>query len=56
MSTASGTVRGITENVLGIEIEAFLGIPYAQPPVNELRFEKPVPIAPWTGILEVLTS
>ena len=28
----------------------FLGVPYAQPPVGELRFRKPQPIKPWEGI------
>jgi len=39
---ASGT------RYLGIEqdsgVQAFLGIPFAEPPVNELRWERPVPI------------
>ncbi|XP_077564394.1 acetylcholinesterase-like [Haemaphysalis longicornis] len=31
------------------EVDAFLGIPFAVPPVGDLRFERPRPVAPWNG-------
>ena len=33
----------------------FLGIPYAQPPVGNLRWRAPVPPRPWTGIRNATT-
>src|SRR5215472_7767741 len=28
----------------------FKGIPYAQPPVGELRWREPMPVRPWAGV------
>lgn len=44
VNTTSGRVRGNALNVLEQTVHEFLGIPYAQPPVNELRFGRPKPI------------
>ncbi|XP_031348618.1 venom carboxylesterase-6-like [Photinus pyralis] len=35
---------------------AFEGIPYAKPPVGNLRFEPPQPAEPWSGTLEATTA
>ena len=48
-STAYGDVRGI---VLGSGVELFAGIPYAAPPVEELRWKKPQDPEPWSSVLE----
>jgi para-nitrobenzyl esterase len=47
-STSLGAVAGEAEN----GICAFRGIPYAQPPVGDLRFRPPVPAGPWRGTLQ----
>lgn len=48
---ALGTVRGARED----GFQEFLGIPYAQPPVGELRWRAPEPHAGWEGVLEATT-
>lgn len=35
---------GSMKTVDGVQVNQFLGIPYAQPPTGPLRFKKPVPI------------
>jgi len=43
----SGPLRGIARPDGGAE---FLGIPYAQPPVGDLRWHEPLPAKPWTEV------
>lgn len=47
VKTQSGLIRGFKEEVFGVPVEIFLGIPYAEPPVGSLRFMRPVPVKPW---------
>jgi len=45
--TTSGPLRGVARPDGGAQ---FLGIPYAQPPVGDLRWHEPLPAKPWTEV------
>jgi len=32
------------------EVSAYLGVPFAAPPVGDLRWREPQPVAPWRGV------
>ena len=46
VKTAAGIVEGKDDGA----VRAFLGIPYAAPPVGDLRWKPPAPAASWTGV------
>lgn len=46
VQTRSGRVEG---RPLGT-VDAFLGIPYASPPLGSLRWRSPQPVVPWSGV------
>lgn len=48
ISTEGGNVEGTLEN----GILAFKGIPFAAPPVGDLRWRPPQPAQPWEGVLK----
>jgi para-nitrobenzyl esterase len=47
VKTANGTVEGTTEPS---GIRAYRGIPFAAPPVGELRWKEPQPVKNWEGV------
>ncbi|XP_070579474.1 neuroligin-4, X-linked-like [Ptychodera flava] len=47
VETTHGPVRGIRSEVSALNVTYFRAIPYAEPPVGDLRFSKPVDKEPW---------
>lgn len=51
--TESGIVKTDAEYLSGINengVRAYLGIPYAAPPIGDLRWRPPAAVEPWKGI------
>ena len=48
VSVEQGRVEGVIEN----NITVFKGIPFAQPPVGDLRWKAPQPVKKWEGVLK----
>src|SRR5580693_1609375 len=44
----SGLISGVKSD--SSEVVAFKGIPFAAPPVGELRWKAPQPLQPWEGV------
>lgn len=45
--TGLGDLQGLRDDA---GVCAWLGVPYAQPPVGRLRFQAPQPVQPWPGV------
>jgi para-nitrobenzyl esterase len=58
VATAGPVTRldaGRVEGVVHDGVRAFLGLPYAQPPVGELRWRAPRPATAWVGVRSAAT-
>lgn len=50
-AVAVGRVRGVDDG----QVAAFKGIPFAAPPVGDLRWRAPQPVPPWRDVLDAST-
>lgn len=53
VKTVNGLVSGTTSSAQGVT--AYLGIPYAAPPIGDLRWRAPQPPANWSGVRQATT-
>ncbi len=52
VKTYNGEIAGIKGKYNEKDVAIFLGIPYALPPIDSLRFKKPVPVSKWNKTLD----
>ncbi|CAH1954891.1 unnamed protein product [Acanthoscelides obtectus] len=51
VTITEGTLRGmLSKDYHDGVFYSFIGIPYAKPPIGELRFKAPEPVEPWKGV------
>lgn len=52
VQTRWGAVRGetISDDVVDVSARIFRGVPYAAPPIGNLRWQPPQPATPWEGV------
>lgn len=48
-----GKIQGVESSVKGVYI--YKGIPFAAPPVGDLRWKEPQPVIPWKGVMKADT-
>ena len=50
LTITGGQVQGVTTDIPGVV--AYKGIPYAAPPIGDLRWKEPQPVVAWDGVLQ----
>ncbi|KAK7044275.1 Carboxylesterase 5A, partial [Halocaridina rubra] len=56
VDVAQGRLMGQVRTYNNFSFNSFEGIPFAKPPVDELRFKDPVPADPWVGVLNATNA
>ena len=55
IKTETGDISGMVMGEPGKEVHVFRGIPYAAPPIGDLRWKPPQPVVPWSGVRECIS-
>lgn len=50
LTTVTGKLMGVKETIHGKPVNAYQGVPYAEPPTGQRRFMKPIPLLPTPGV------
>ncbi|KAI6188366.1 Carboxylic ester hydrolase [Aphelenchoides besseyi] len=45
-----GSIKGLRTSIGNTTCDAYLSVPFAEPPIGNYRFEKTVPVRSWTGV------
>ena len=49
LTIEGGQVQGVATDIPGVTV--YRGIPYAAPPIGDLRWKAPQPVVPWDGVM-----
>ena len=49
LTIEGGQVQGVAADLPGVTV--YRGIPYAAPPIGDLRWKEPQPVVPWDGVM-----
>ena len=52
ITVSGGSIRGLISNEANQDLKQFHGIPYAAPPLGDLRWAPPAPVTPWNDVLD----
>ena len=53
LTVDGGQVAG-APSPLGADVSVYRGLPFAAPPVGDLRWRPPQPVAPWDGVRDAV--
>lgn len=56
VTTIYGEIEGITDTIDDVIVDIYLGVPFASPPLGDLRFRAPQQADEWTGVKETKTQ